>query len=48
MLGDNINEVGWPACGEIDILEVIGRQPDVAHGSLHASGYDTTSGYTHD
>ncbi|CDW79307.1 glycoside hydrolase family 16 [Stylonychia lemnae] len=47
LLGDNISQVGWPACGEIDILEVIGKQPTVAHGSLHANGFDTTNGYNH-
>ena len=26
MLGDNISLVGWPACGEIDIMENIGRE----------------------
>ncbi len=39
MLGDNIGSVGWPASGEIDIVENIGREPNVVHGSLHGSGY---------
>ncbi|GAB4316789.1 MAG: hypothetical protein Kow00127_08400 [Bacteroidales bacterium] len=26
MLGSNINSVGWPACGEIDIVELIGGE----------------------
>ena len=26
MLGDNIDSVGWPACGEIDIMEHVGNQ----------------------
>jgi hypothetical protein len=46
MLGDNIGQVGWPACGEIDILEVKGSQPAVTIGSLHAMAYDTTGRYT--
>lgn len=29
MLGSNISEVGWPKCGEIDILEYVGKQPDI-------------------
>jgi beta-glucanase (GH16 family) len=44
MLGDNISNVGWPACGEIDIMELIGGlgAPDrTVHGTVHwdASGY---------
>ncbi len=40
MLGANINTVGWPACGEIDIMEYVGFQPDVVHSTVHTpSGY---------
>ncbi|MGA9590756.1 MAG: glycoside hydrolase family 16 protein [Salegentibacter sp.] len=35
MLGADIDEVGWPAAGEIDIKEFVGRQPDTIHTSLH-------------
>ena len=35
MLGANISEVGWPASGEIDILEYIGREPGKVFTSLH-------------
>ena len=35
MLGSNIDEVGWPACGEIDIMELVGHQPQVSHGTAH-------------
>lgn len=35
MLGSNINQVGWPACGEIDIMEYVGYQPNYIHGSIH-------------
>jgi len=35
MLGANINEVGWPASGEIDIMELVGHQPNVTHGTAH-------------
>ena len=35
MLGDNISSVGWPKCGEIDIMENIGKEPGLVHGSLH-------------
>jgi beta-glucanase (GH16 family) len=43
-LGDNIGSVGWPASGEIDMMENIGREPASVHGSLHGpNGFDTTS-----
>ncbi len=37
-LGSNINAVGWPACGEIDIMEHVGFMPDTLHFNEHASG----------
>lgn len=39
MLGNDIGTVGWPTCGEIDIMENIGREPLINHGSLHGPGY---------
>jgi beta-glucanase (GH16 family) len=38
-LGADIDKVSWPACGEIDIMENIGREPGIQHGSLHGPGY---------
>jgi beta-glucanase (GH16 family) len=38
-LGDNIGSAGWPTCGELDIMENIGREPTVNHGSAHGPGY---------
>lgn len=35
MLGSNFKEVGWPKCGEIDILEYIGREPHMVFTTLH-------------
>jgi len=35
MLGADISEVGWPASGEIDIVEYIGREPGIVFTSLH-------------
>ena len=35
MLGENINTVGWPRCGEIDIMEIVGHEPNVVHGTVH-------------
>jgi beta-glucanase (GH16 family) len=39
MLGDNIGTVGWPTCGEVDIMENIGREPAINHGTVHGPGY---------
>jgi beta-glucanase (GH16 family) len=35
MLGQDIPSAGWPKCGEIDIMENIGKEPATIHGSLH-------------
>ncbi len=35
MLGSNISKVGWPKCGEIDILEYVGRDPHMVYTTLH-------------
>ena len=35
MLGTNFSQAGWPACGEIDIMELIGSQPGRVHGTVH-------------
>lgn len=37
MLGANIDQVGWPACGEIDILEYVGKEPGMIFTSLHTT-----------
>ncbi len=40
MLGSNFRSVGWPACGEMDIMEYVGYEPDVVHSTVHTpSGY---------
>jgi beta-glucanase (GH16 family) len=51
MLGEDIPTVGWPKCGEIDIMENIGKEPATIHGSLHgpsttAHTSDLTSTFT--
>lgn len=37
MLGTSIGEVGWPACGEIDIMEYVGKTPHEIHTTLHTN-----------
>jgi beta-glucanase (GH16 family) len=44
LLGSNIDSVGWPQCGEIDIMENIGKEPSVIHGTIHGPGYSAGSG----
>ncbi|MCP5521498.1 MAG: glycoside hydrolase family 16 protein [Verrucomicrobiales bacterium] len=44
MLGTNIGEVGWPACGEIDILEHVGHEPGVAFANVHTRGHNHMRG----
>ena len=35
MLGSNFNTAGWPACGEIDIMELVGHEPSTCYGTAH-------------
>jgi beta-glucanase (GH16 family) len=50
LLGDDFPTVGWPRCGEIDIMENIGSERSTVHGTLHGPGYfggeAVTSAYT--
>ncbi len=39
MLGVDIDKVSWPACGEVDIMEAIGKDPGINYGSIHGPGY---------
>jgi beta-glucanase (GH16 family) len=44
MLGNDIDTVGWARCGEIDIMENIGREPSTVHGTIHGPGYSGANG----
>ena len=35
MLGSNISSTPWPACGEVDIMELLGNQPNKVYGTMH-------------
>jgi len=35
MMGANIKQVGWPKCGELDIMEFVGHTPGKVFGTLH-------------
>ena len=45
-LGSNIDSVNWPQCGEIDIMENIGKEPGTNHGSVHGPGYSGSNART--
>lgn len=40
MLGVNIGTVGWPTCGELDIMENVGFDPDTIHANVHTRAYN--------
>ena len=40
MLGTNIDEVGWPTCGELDIMEYVGFDPEKVHANIHTEAYN--------
>lgn len=40
LLGDDIRQVGWPKCGEIDLMEHVGKNPGHVHFSLHSQAYN--------
>ncbi len=40
MLGENKAEVGWPKCGEIDIMEHVGYEKDSIFGTIHTKAYN--------
>jgi beta-glucanase (GH16 family) len=44
MLGANLDRVSWPNCGEIDVMENIGREPRTVYGTIHGPGYSGTNG----
>lgn len=39
MMGVNSDQVSWPACGEIDIMETVGKTPKTVEGTAHGTGF---------
>lgn len=46
MLGSNIDATPWPQCGEIDIMEQRGQEPQITYGSIHGPGYSGANAIT--
>ncbi|NEA31658.1 glycoside hydrolase family 16 protein [Streptomyces sp. SID13031] len=44
MMGNDIDEVDWPGNGEIDIMEIIGKEPGTLYGTVHGPGYHSENG----
>jgi beta-glucanase (GH16 family) len=44
MLGSSFDGTNWPDCGEIDIMEYVGREPDLIIGTAHGPGYSGALG----
>jgi len=46
MMGDQIDKAGWPTDGEIDVMENIGKEAAIVHGTIHGPGYSGDKGIT--
>ena len=44
LIGSDVDTVGWPQCGEIDIMELRGQKPNVISGTVHGPGYSGAGG----
>ena len=44
LLGSDVETVGWPQSGEIDIMEYRGQQPNLIHSTIHGPGYSGGGG----
>ena len=47
MLGHNFPVIGWPACGELDIMENKGSQPSTTSSAVHGPGYSGDTPFAH-
>lgn len=41
LLGNNCSTVGWPTCGEVDIMENVSTYPNTVYGTVHGPGYSS-------
>jgi len=46
LLGSNVDTLGWPQCGEIDLMELRGQKPNIINGTVHGPGYSGSAGIT--
>jgi beta-glucanase (GH16 family) len=46
MLGESFPRAAWPGCAEIDIVEVLGREPATAHATVHGARFHGAAGIT--
>jgi len=44
MLGENITYVGWPTCGEIDMMEYVSYDPNKVHFTIHSAANNHVDG----
>lgn len=44
MLGNNITTVGWPQCGEIDMMEYVSFDPNKVHFTIHSTANNHVNG----
>ena len=44
MLGDNKDQIDWPGCGEIDIVEVLGNEPSKFYSTIHFTNGENNYG----
>lgn len=46
LLGSDIDTTLWPRCGEIDVMENIGREPNIIYGSAHGPSYSRLQAFS--
>jgi beta-glucanase (GH16 family) len=46
LMGSDFAGNNWPQCGEIDVMENIGKEPSAVHGSMHGPGYSEELDFT--
>lgn len=44
LLGTDIDTLGWPRCGEIDVMEFVGHEPGVVHANVHSDAMNHMRG----